>query len=125
MQRDLQREQIGEPASGRRPDRLGGAEVPVLIHDGDPQPPAARRDGPLVGITQALDQLHEGGLAAAVAPDDAPAIAPLDQEGDPVEQRSVAEVDGSRGDGDERHGGKIDARNAATYRTRNSSACRW
>ena len=68
------------------------AEVAVLVHHGNAHPGRAR-DHAAIGIALAGQQLHQRGLAGAVAADDAPAFAALDLEGDAGEQRVGAEDD--------------------------------
>ncbi len=92
LQIALQREEIGETRGGCRPYGLRPRELPVLIHDGDPQSRRARyRAG--IRLAEALNHVHQGRLAAGVPAHDAPAVALLHDERHPLEQRDTAEPD--------------------------------
>jgi len=88
----LQLQQLGEATRRGIPHRHRAAKIAVLIHHCDARPGGTRHDA-ASRLAVTSDQLHQGGLAGAVAPDHAPAFAALDLEGDAGEERFGAEDD--------------------------------
>ena len=102
-ERVLERDDVGEGRGGRVPDRHDAFERAVLIEERMPEPGAAR-DAAGRGHHAAGDDPEERALAAAVAPDDAPALTFGDREGDVFEEHSGAERDADVGAGQQGHG---------------------
>ena len=106
-QRLLQRQELGELAGRRFPNRGRGAVVAVLLEQRYAQSGRAR-DAPARRIELAGQQAEERRLAGAVPAHDAPALARSDRERDAREQRRVAEVHAHAAERDLAHGCALD-----------------
>jgi hypothetical protein len=95
-ERDFQLENVLVGESRRVPDRLGTAEIAVLLHQGyfESRLP---RDGAARRIQRAGDNFEERGFATAVSANDAPPVAFTDAEGDIGKQGRGAEFNGDVG----------------------------
>jgi hypothetical protein len=94
--RVVARQQPPRLAEPRRHDVEGRARDvrrDVLLEAGDRRAALAHHVAG-VGGTRAVEQLHQGALACAVAPEQAHALPALDSEGGAVEHRRAAESDG-------------------------------
>ena len=80
---------VGEPAEHGLADRVGVDELVALVQVADLDA-AGHRDPAGVGLLEAGHHLEQGGLAVAVATDDADPLPRRDAEGDLVEQRAHA-----------------------------------
>src|SRR3546814_6804327 len=74
-------------------DALVGRHQAALLVDDDTVERRSETDLALVGLDFAGQQLEQGRLARAVRADDADAVAALDAEIQPLDDRAVAEAD--------------------------------